>query len=905
MPHKKLNRIIGVALFFVALLNYWLTLSPTVVFWDVGEFAAAAYTLQVPHPPGAPLFLLIGRLFSMVPFVADIAVRMHFISSLASAATVMFLYLITVRFLLMMRGKPETNTEKITLYGSAAIGALALTFSKTFWFNAIEAEVYGLSMFFVSGMVWLGLRWYERAEWSRSDVYLLLIAYMVGLSVGVHLLAILTLFIIMLLIYFRWYEFSPQSFLRLGVVSLLVFGTVYPLIIKEFPSMLDGEIGGVRSELFSFIPHIAVGGALYGLYYAIRNKKRKLNVALLAFLFIVLGYSTYTMVYIRANAQPPMNENDPSTISRLVSYLNREQYGSQPFVNRRWDPDPEKQANHQKYSSDFDFFWRFQLGHMYFRYFGWNFVGSAGDVKESGVDWSKLYGIPLLLGLFGVYTHWRRDPRMAFVNTSLFLIMGIVLVLYFNMQEPQPRERDYFYVGSFFAFCVWIGIGVSGLIDQVQEWLKQERASTPVVAGTLALAFIFVPANMYRVNEHENNRTGNYVAWDYSYNLLQSVEEDGILFTNGDNDTFPLWYLQDVEGVRRDVRIVNLSLLNTNWYIKQLKHEEPYGAKKVPISTSDVDIERIGPIPWKQRELELPVAPDVVKLYEQEVTTTAVLDTSIINRGVLKFTLAPTLSFGEVQALRVQDIMVYDIIRTSAWKRPIYFAMTVADDGKIGLSYHMQLRGLAFKLTPRRGPYWQNLDTEQIEKHLFNEPAEPSLTPQTGYRWRGLQNPETYFDEDSRRLVMSNYRNLFLTLADQYMYTVRDYENGLKVLGRMEEVIPRSVIEMDPNMKYRVAMHYSEAGDTTTMHALLHEVVSQIEPERDVWLTQQLTQFSPLLVLFYSYMELDRFDEADDLLRTMSATYASQPGMSQALQQLQFQLAARREFRGLGRDTTQ
>ncbi len=903
MPHKKLNRIIGVSLFFVALTTYWMSISPTVVFWDVGEFAAAAYSLQVPHPPGAPLFLLVARVFGMIPFVADIAVRMHFISALSSAATVMFLYLVTVRFLLMMRGKPENTPERLTLYGSAAVGALALTFSKTFWFNAIEAEVYGLSMFFVSGIMWLGLRWYERAEWSRSDVYLLLIAYMIGLSVGVHLLAILTVFIVMLLVYFRWYEFSPRSFIRFGVVAVLIFGTIYPLIIKEFPSMLDGEISGMRNDLFSFIPHIAVGGALYGIYYAIRNRKRKLNVGLLAFLFIVLGYSTYLMVYIRANAEPPMNENDPSTISRLVSYLNREQYGSQPLFERRWDPDPEKQANHQRYTSDLDYFWRFQMGHMYFRYFGWNFVGSAGDVKESGVDWTKLYGLPLLLGLFGAYTHWRKDPKMAFVNTSLFLIMGVILVVYFNMQEPQPRERDYFYVGSFFAFCVWIGIGVSGLIDLLREQLKQTEVSTPLAAGTIAVCFLLIPANMYRVNAHENDRTGNYIAWDYSYNLLQSVEKDGILFTNGDNDTFPLWYLQDVEGVRRDIRIVNLSLLNTAWYIRQLKHEEPYGAKKVPISTSDVDIERIGPIPWKARQLELPVTPEIVKQEQEAVTSTAVLDTSIVNSGVLRFTLQPTLNFGEVQALRVQDIMVYDIIRSSKWERPIYFAMTVSDEGKIGLSNHMQLRGLAFKLTPRRGPYWQNIDIPRIESHLFSEPEEPSLEPRVGFRWRGLQNPDTYFDEDSRRLVMSNYRNLFMTLAEQHMYTNKDTEKGLRVLRRMDEVIPHTVIQMDANMKYRVAMLYDEAGDRNVAETYLKEVVEELTAQKDSYLSQQLSQYNPLLVLFYSQMELGLFDEAEDLVRTFSATYGSQQGVPQALQQMQAQIALKRQEAAL--DTVQ
>lgn len=895
MPKLNAKRIVALAVFIASLVVYSITGSPTVVFWDVGEFIAAAYLLQVPHPPGAPLFLLIGRMFGMIPFTPDIAVRMHFISELASALTVMLTFLIIVRFIQMFRSVPKTVSDQITVYGGAAVGALSLAFGKTFWFNALEAEVYGMSMLFMTLMLWLGLRWYERANWARSDVYLLLVAYLVGLAVGVHLLSILMVFMVLLLIYFRWYEFSISSFVKFGAAAVLVFGLIYPIVVKEFPSMLDGEFRGMKSQIFSYLPHALVLGALYGVWWSIQRSHRKLNVAFLAFLFIVLGYSTYVTVYIRANAQPPMNENDPSTIGRLVSYINRDQYGTQPFIQRRWDPDPEKQQNHQKYTSDFDYFWRYQMVHMYLRYFGWNYVGAAGDVKESGVDWRKLYGIPLFLGLLGAYYHWRRDKQMAFVNTSMFLLMGAILVLYFNMQEPQPRERDYFYVGSFLAFSIWIGIGVVGLIDLIREQLKQVEPSVPVAAGTVVLALLLVPANMIRVNFHEGDRRGNYLAWDYSYNLLQSVEQDGILFTNGDNDTFPLWYLQDVEGIRRDVRIVNLSLLNTNWYIKQLKHHQPYGAKKVPISTSDVDIERIGPIQWnEERQMELPVAPEVVRQYQGEVPGVSVLDTSIVNRGALRFTLGPTLVFGNVRALRVQDILVYDIIRTSNWERPIYFAMTVSDDGKIGLKDHMHLRGLAFKLTPRRGPFWQNLDAKTIEAHLFSDVETPSKEPQLGYRWRGLQDPDHYFDEDSRRLVMSNYRNLFFTLSEHYIYTSREPDKGIRILDRMEEVIPRSVIGMDPGMLYRLGVVYSEAGRIDQAKALFREVVAAVEPRQDEYLREQLTQFNPIIVLFYSYMEISEFDKADGILKLFGTSYATQPGVQQAVQQLSMQLNIRR-----------
>jgi hypothetical protein len=262
---------------------------------------------------------------------------------------------------------------------------------------------------------------------------------------------------------------------------------------------------------------------------------------------------------------------------------------------------------------------------------------------------------------------------------------------------------------------------------------------------------------------------------------------------------------------------------------------------------------------------------------------------------VLRFTLAPTLSFGSVKALRVQDIMVYDIIKSSKWERPVYFAMTVSDDGKIGLSNHMQLRGLAFKLTPRRGPFWQNLDIPQIEEHLFSQDVEPSLEPQPGYLWRGLQDTTTYFDEDSRRLVMSNYRNLFMTLAEQHMYTNRAVEKGLQVLDRMEEVVPRGAIPMESNMKYRVGMLYVEGGRKDVGQSYLREVVVEISANKEVYLTQQLSQYNPLVVLYYAQIELGLYDEAEELIGTFSANYGGTPGIQQATEQMRLQLNVRRE----------
>ncbi|HEX9830012.1 MAG TPA: DUF2723 domain-containing protein [Bacteroidota bacterium] len=875
MEHKKINRFIGVGVFAASLISYIFTLPPTVVFWDVGEFSAAAFSLQVPHPPGAPLFLLIGRIFSLLPISPDIAVRMHFISALSSALSVMFLYLISVRFISMWRGKPETTIDRVAVYGTSVIGALSLAFSKTFWFNAVEAEVYGLSMLFVSSTLWLALRWYERAEWERSDVYLLIIAYLIGLSVGVHLLALLVLFAVMLLFYFRHYEFSIESFIKFGVVSVLVFGVIYPGVVKWFPSLLDGELGGTQSVAFTFIPIIAVLGALFGIYHSARTHRRIVNVALLSFVLIVLGYSTYAVVYIRANAQPPMNENNPNNLTRLVSYLNREQYGTAPFMQRRYSDQPEHQGIYTNYTSDVDFLWRYQMNHMYLRYLGWNFIGAAGDWQEAGVDWKKLYGIPFFLALVGAYHHWRKDKQMAFVGTTVFLLLGIILVLYFNMQEPQPRERDYFYVGSFFIFSLWIGMGVLALIDAAKEKLGTSKNLQPVVYGILVVAFALAPVNMFRANFSEANRSGNWVPFDYSYNTLQSLEPDAILFTNGDNDTFPLWYLQDVEGIRRDVRVICLSLLNTNWYIDQLKNQEPYGAKKVPISLADRMIENVQPLfPYQAKQYEIPVPAEVIDQY-------AIKDTSITNRKVVSFFFPATLQYGEYSGLMVQDILVYDIVKTTNWKRPIYFAMTVADGSKIGLQEFLHWDGLAFKLLPKRQTSsWTNSDPNRMEQHLFVDRTSPAQTPELGFLWRQLDDGSVHLDDQSRRM-MSNYRQAFLASAGYYLNVLNQPENVLRVLRRMEEVLPRSIHPMQHRLKLVVGNYYEFAGDKATFQQFMQELIDEITPIVEQGTTEQLSRDHPYLVLLQVYVLRNMFDDASKLLETIKQQYPLVPGVDE------------------------
>jgi hypothetical protein len=646
--------------------------------------------------------------------------------------------------------------------------------------------------------------------------------------------------------------------------------------------------------MFTYIPLVLIAAALYGVYHSIRKQNRLLNVALLGFLLIVLGYSTYTTVYIRANAKPPMNENDPSTIARLVSYLNREQYGEAPLIDRRWNNEPDQRAAHQKYSSDMDYFLKYQLSHMYLRYFGWNYLGSEGDFKEAGVDVRKLWGIPLLLGLFGAYYHWRKDWKMASVASTAFVILGLALVLYFNMQEPQPRERDYFYVGSFFIFSMWIGMGILGIIELIKENTKASGGYALSGYGVLVLAFLLVPANMFRTNFHQANRSGNYVAWDYSYNLLQSCEQDAVLFTNGDNDTFPLWYLQDVEGVRRDVRVVCLSLLNTNWYIRQLKHGEPYGSKKVAITTPDAEIENIGPRPFEPRTVKLPVPGDVVRQFTVEGTsaTLSPMDKGGLSSDTLTFYMPHTMEVGNVKAIRVQDMMVFDIVVSSQWKRPLYFAMTVSPDGQIGLRDYLRLEGLAFRLTPRKGTsIWSNVNEPRMRAQLFTDVEVPSKTPAVGYRWRGLGDKTVYYDEDVRRL-MSNYRQAFGLLAQHYANVPGQTAKIVETLDRMESVIPRAAMTMDYRTKIYVANLYSLAGKEETFRALNNEIIAELKPITERGIAEPLSIENPYVILLQTYESMRLYDDALQLVDRIRTVYSGERDIEASVQQVRARLLA-------------
>ncbi len=838
MNHKLINRISGGIVFLITLVIYALTVQPSVSFWDCGEFLAASYYLQVPHPPGAPLFLLIGRFFMMIPFVENLGLRMNYVSVLSTAFTSMFLYLIIVKLITFYKNRtPENIFDAISCYGAGIIGALTYSVLDTVWFNGVEAEVYAISMFFVSIITWLLMVWYEKADQFENERILLLIMYMIGLASGVHLLSVLAIFTIVMVVYFRKYEFNFKSFVYMGIFSVLFFWAVYPGIIKFFPSLL-AKFGGTNLILKLSLIAAFLALMIYGMYWTKQNQKSLAFLVVTSLFLIFIGYTSYTIVIIRSNAHPPMNENEPNTMNEFVYYINREQYGDFPLFKRRYSQEPHQQGIYYNYSSDLDFMWRYQINHMYNRYLFWNFVGREGDIQDANTilfgkpnpDYigdpqrfpNRYYAIPFILGLLGLYYHFRRDWKLGLSFFVMFLLMGVLTALYQNQQEPQPRERDYFYVGSFFVFAMWVGIAVEGILHYLKTKLEGKKL-LPVSIGVFSLIFIAVPVNMAIQNWDDHDRSNNFVPWDFAYNILQSCEPNAILFTNGDNDTFPLWYLQDVEGVRRDVRIVNLSLANTDWYILQAKNEEPYGAMKVPISFSDEQISRLMPMEFSGRDIEIPVPDEAIEKFK-------VRDSSIIKNKKIIFRLNPPMQVqtqtGPRGIIRVQDLVVQDIIVTNArqgWKRPIHFSVTCADDSKLGLDDYMIMKGMTFLVTPVKNTNQQmNVDVEIMRQHLFNEPESYYKDYNPGFKFRGLNTGKLYLDENQRRMMM-NYRNSFLRLALYYM-NVNEYEKLAEILDKMEEKLPRKYIPLDYRLLSDIANLYKLANKPDRFLELADEI---------------------------------------------------------------------------------
>ena len=929
MNQKLLHRIFAAVVFVIALLTYLATMQPTVSFWDCGEFTASAYLMQVPHPPGTPFFLFLGRLFSMIPFGDNIGFRVNLVSVLASAFSILFLYLVAVKIIQNYRKKELDNLfDAFALYISAAIGALSFAFSDTFWFNAVESEVYATSTFFIAFVVWLMVVWNEKADESDSEKYIVFIFYLIGLSTGVHLMSVLAIVPVMMTVYFRKYVTDEKALEKTGVIFVvhtviilvvaavmwasqkettnptpeqfgeldsrfimilfaitalfvaalykkifqrnsfyipIVVGgialiVIYPGLVKYLPKIISklGQNDFILNIIAGFAILAAVG---FGVYWSSKKSKPVLNLIFKCLFFAIIGSSSFVMIIIRANQEPPINMNSPKTFTELESYINREQYGDFPIFQRRYSNEPHQQNIYTEYSSDLDFLLRYQLNHMFNRYVFWNYIGRESSYQDSGVDWSDLLGIPFFIGLFGLYYHFRKDWKTASVFIMMFIFLGYLTVFYQNQQQPQPRERDYFYVGAFFVFSLWIAIGMSGIIEILKEKFHERKILKPILAGVLALGFIGIPVNMVKANWFEHNRARNYVPWDYAYNLLQSVAPNAILFTNGDNDTFPLWYIQNVEGIRRDVRVACLSLVNTPWYVKQLKNTSPFGSQKVDMSLSDEEIDQIGLQRWDPREVSVDVTPDVIK--EWNIT-----DSATVKNKKVKWVMKNTGQSGDVKFIRGQDIVALDIIIQAKWKRPVYFAVTCSDDSRLSLDEYIEMEGMAMRVVPKKNdiPRIEYINEPILRKQLFDQPANGfSKDYQPGFLFRGLNDKTIFFDENHERLTQ-NYRNAFMRLALHYLYKEKNNGKTINAMEEMEKRIPRSVIPMDYRIKHDISKILFSAGDMKLYEIYAREVIEETKKHLELNPRDFSSWYNPYDLLLTHYENLKMYKEAVGIL---------------------------------------
>ncbi len=917
MNRNSAERLVAAAVFIYALVLYLLTVAPTASFWDSGEFIAIANRLEVSHPPGAPFYMLVGRLFSMFVPVEYVSLSVNLISVLASAFTILLAHLIIVRLVREWQGSgwEDASLDRWTGPVAGVVGASTFAVTDSFWFNAVEAEVYALSMFFTAIVVWLILKWSEQARIEESALtggqhpfslaanrYLVLIAYLFGLAIGVHLLNLLAIFFIALIVFYTEFEKAEwtrqQFFGRLiltGLISSAAFLLVYPGITIALPTLA----GNINSPGLLLL--IVVVVVLFLINFTHRNRMAAANLVALSVAMVLIGYSTYAVIFIRSAADPPIDENDPEDAKAIVSYLKREQYGATPlltgetydnrtgrigartvYLPRRHSQDQLHWRIYREYDSDMDFFLKYQLGHMYLRYFAFNFIGRASDIQDApfitGVSFldgdrgdyffqtpsekasrNRYFALPLLLGLLGLVHHFFRDSRRAFAVLILFLVTGVGIILYLNQPPLQPRERDYAYVASFFAFSLWIGIGAAALLEFAREFCARRdfgpEATRAVFVVTSLVTFAAVPAVMLHQNFDDHDRSGRYVAPDYAYNMLMSLADDAIIFTNGDNDTFPLWYLQEVEGVRQDVRVANLSLLNTPWYINQLKHQWSRSSAPLPISLEDSQIREIGPRAWRPTEITLPVNKPAI--FGDSEVGISISDTSMIE-SPMKWTLEGRPLSEDLNFLHAADQAALNIIMTNArdnWKRPIYFAVTVSPDGQLDLQDYFQLEGQAHRVVPIK------------HNQGFLGRVAPGITAERlrGFRLNNLDDPDVYFDQNIRNML-DNYRSVFAHTAQSLAAAGRKDE-ARQLLDTLMTKMPFETIPGDANTFIMMANAYQDLGDK----AYAVEIAKRAEPlivrrletastQRQLELAARYMQFVRLV-----YMDAGDFDSASQL----------------------------------------
>ena len=971
----RLNTLVGWVVFLVAALTYFSTIEPSASFWDCGEYVATAYKLEVGHPPGAPLFNLLGRFFSLFGDKTMAAHNINIMSALMSAFTILFLFwTITAlgRKWVLRTSSELTPAQLITILGSGAVGALAYTFSDSFWFSAVEGEVYASSSFFTAIVFWAILKWEEVADEPHADRWIVFIAYLIGLSIGIHLLNLLAIPAIVFVYYHKKKkEDTRKGFWLTLLLSLVILGIVQSGIIPQvvnlaakFELFFVNTIGlPFNSGTVIFFVLLAAG-IVWGLRYTRRTGRSLANTLVLGFTFLLIGYSSFFILIIRSSANTPMDENNPENAVNLLSYLNREQYGDWPILYgqyfnspldpenpykdgnpiyeadkktgkyvvtydrkstipnydkrfctlfpRMWDDQRAKIAGYKEwseyvgtpvqatqngepttimkptFSENLKFFFAYQLNHMYLRYFMWNFAGRQNDIQGHGGlmhgnwisgldgidairlgDQSKLpelwkqnkgrnqfYFLPLILGLLGMFFHFKKDRNDAFVVFLMFAFTGLAIALYLNMAPYQPRERDYAFVGSFYAFAIWIGLGVFA----IQDWLSKRLSASAAGAVATSVGLLMGPTLMAKDGWDDHDRSNRYTARDFAFDYLDSCAPNAILFTNGDNDTFPLWYAQEVEGYRTDVRVVNLSLSNTDWYIEQMRRKA-YDSDPVPM-TLRADQIRQGTRDYVPIYPNSNVGIDTNKFYNinellswigsddptKEVPTQAgksmpymptnkvfipVDSATIIQSKTVEPKNASEIVKGGINwtinksYLMKNDLMIFDIIATNNWKRPIYFAITVGDDSYMDLQEYFQLEGLAYRLVPIRtlnqDGQTGKVATELMYKNLMKT-----------FKWGGMDSKPIYMDENNIRMTM-NLRNNFARLADQ-LSSEGDKKRAVEVLDKCMAVMPEKTVPYNYFMM-SIAEAYYRSDSPEKANLLVTKLADQYEDELEYYLS--------------------------------------------------------------------
>ena len=1019
---KLLNNIFGWVAFAIAAVTYLLTIEPTASFWDCGEFISTAYKLDVGHPPGAPFFMLTGHFFTLFASgPSQVAIMVNSMSALLSAFTILFLFW-TITHLarkVVVKSEEDYSTGNIiAILGAGMVGALAYTFSDSFWFSAVEGEVYAYSSFFTAIVVWLILKWERVADRAGSDRWLILIAYLMGLSIGVHLLNLLAIPALVLVYYFKKYTPSAKGIISALVISLVILGAVLYGIIPGFVEVAGWfELLFVNQFGFAFntglyvyilstlailawavyeswvnknylrlavsfvlaitivgIPffgdHVIVGLIIIvgmSLFFYFRKEKvdaRWVNTALIMVTMILVGYSSYAVIVIRSAANPPMDQNNPDNVFSLKYYLNREQYGDRPllfgssynapvklnvegnmcvpvqkqgaasyapkpktsptdkdeyiitgyktdyvmderfdmFFPRMYSTTPShieayktwgnikgetvnyEYCGQQKsdikptFGENLRFFFDYQVNFMYWRYFMWNFSGRQNDMQGYGEidrgNWITGIGfidnilvgdqtnlppelkdnkghntyflLPLLLGIFGMFFLIYGDKKGVqsfWIVAALFILTGLAIVVYLNQTPYQPRERDYAYSGSFYAFAIWIGLGVLGIIRALDKYVPRS-----VSAVVVTICCLGVPALMAQQNWDDHDRSGRYTCRDFGSNYMASTKPNAIIFTNGDNDTFPLWYNQEVEGNRTDVRVCNLSYLQTDWYIGQMKRGA-YKSPPLPISWQEKDfIAGKNEVMWVDSmipKLDVKTAFDFVlspdpqtkKQGESFIPTNhlylPVDAQQVIKTGTLPMNRAaeivPQIDFSLSRRLTKSELMIIEMLKENNWKRPIYFAVTVGDDYYLGLNDHFELTGMAYQILPIgvKGA-GAAVNVDEMYDNMMNK-----------FKYGNIADPKVYLDENILRMCHT-HRMMFGQLIGA-LVAKGDTVRAKKALEYCNKVIPGRTVRHDYTST-QLADFYYKVGEPAKGNAIMDVVANDCVANLDWYLSLNTSQ---------------------------------------------------------------